>query len=190
MMTSADNPNRSLVRIFSLAMSGLLSLYSVIAYYGLLAPDHWTITALAVGLLRMAAGPLAVFALLRWGWNSDALERTLRRMGTTFEADFANSSTKSQDQVHRIGHDAQPAAGARADPLAGVGFSSLFVLQELHHAGLLPGPRRGLRRGAAPALRARAGIADAHALRAGDHAFALRHRHAVSDLLGRLAERL
>ena len=96
MMTSADNANRSLVRIFGVAISGLLCLYSMIAVYGLLALDHWTTTGLAVGLLRIVAGPLALLVLLRWGWNSDPLDRTLRQMGTAFEADFANSSTKAK----------------------------------------------------------------------------------------------
>lgn len=96
MMTTADNANRSVVHLFSIAISGLLSLYSMIAGYSLLALDHWTITELAVGLLRIAAGPLAVLALLRWGWNSDPVDRTLTRMGTAFEAYFANSSTKSK----------------------------------------------------------------------------------------------
>jgi SAM-dependent methyltransferase len=96
MMTSADNANRSLVRIFSLAISGLLLLYSMIAVYGLIALDRWTIAAFAAFLLRIASGPLALFILLRWGWASDALDRMLRLMAAAFDADFANSSAKTK----------------------------------------------------------------------------------------------
>ena len=40
MMTSAHNPNRSLVRIFCLSLGGLLSVYTAIAVYGLFQPEN------------------------------------------------------------------------------------------------------------------------------------------------------
>jgi len=38
MMNSAHNPNRSLVRIFCLSLSGLLAVYATIAVFDLLQP--------------------------------------------------------------------------------------------------------------------------------------------------------
>jgi len=101
MITPVHYPNRSLVRIFGLALSGLLFLYSIIALYGLFAPENLTTAELVVGMLRIALGPLALFVLLRWGWDSDPLDRTVRLMGEVFEADFANlsSSTKIRSIV-------------------------------------------------------------------------------------------
>src|ERR1019366_5133948 len=81
-----------------------------------------------------------------------------------------------------------PAAGTCPDPLARVSVSGLFLLQEYHDAGLLPRSWRGLRGRGTAALRAGAGVADARAVRRGHHAFTLRYRRRVFDLLNRLAE--
>jgi SAM-dependent methyltransferase len=96
MITTVHNPNRSLVRIFGLALCGLLFFYSIIAVYGLLAVENRTPADFAAGLLRIALGPLALLVLLRWGWDSDPLDRTVRLMGATFEADFVNLSSRTK----------------------------------------------------------------------------------------------
>ncbi len=96
MMNSAHNPNRSLVRIFGLASSGLLLVYSMIAVYGLFALENIGAADLAVGAVRIALGPLALIVLLRWGWHADLLDRQVRLMGMTFEADYANLSAKAR----------------------------------------------------------------------------------------------
>lgn len=96
MTVPAHDPNRSLVRGFGLALSCLLIIYSTIAGYGLFGPESWTATGLAVAMVRIALGPLALFVLLRWGWDSDAFESIVKLMGTTFEADFANLDTKTK----------------------------------------------------------------------------------------------
>ena len=62
MMNSAHNPNRSLVRIFGLASSGLLLVYSMIAVYGLFELENISAAELAVGVVRIALGPLALLA--------------------------------------------------------------------------------------------------------------------------------
>jgi SAM-dependent methyltransferase len=95
MMTPAHNPNLSLIRIFGLAFSGLLFAYSMIAVHTLFALESWTAVEFAVGSLRIALGPLAVFAL-RGGWDSDRLDRMVRLMGASFEADFANVSARTK----------------------------------------------------------------------------------------------
>src|SRR5215472_6087705 len=96
MIAPAHNPNRSLVRIFGLALNALLLLYSMIAVYGLFALEDFRTAELAIGLLRVALGPLALFILLRWGWDSDPFERVVTLMGAAFEADFANQSVKTR----------------------------------------------------------------------------------------------
>ena len=96
MMTSAHNPNRSLVRIYGMALGGLLSVYSMIAVYGVLAQENATAADLAIGMVRIALGPLALFVMVRWGWRLDALERQVGLMGAAFEADYANLSPRTR----------------------------------------------------------------------------------------------
>ena len=57
MMTS-HNPNRSLVHIFCLSLSGLLVLYSAIAVYDLVTRESATAAELAAGVGRIALGLL------------------------------------------------------------------------------------------------------------------------------------
>src|SRR5580692_10384511 len=95
-MTIAHNPNRSLIHIFCLSLTGLLLVYSTIAVYGLFALESTNATELAAGLLRIALGLLALGGLLRWSWLAEPLERHVATMGETFEADYANLSTKTR----------------------------------------------------------------------------------------------
>ena len=111
-----------------------------------------------------------------------------RADGRRVRGRLRQSEHQDQDQGGRPGDDAQPAAGTGADPLARLGLSGVLLLQELHHAGLLPRPRRGLRGRGKAALRAGAGVADARAVRRRHHAAALRYRRRLSDLLDRLAQ--
>ena len=53
-MIIAHNPNRSLIHIFCLSLTGLLLVYSTIAVYGLFALESTNATELAAGLLRIA----------------------------------------------------------------------------------------------------------------------------------------
>jgi SAM-dependent methyltransferase len=96
MMNSAHNPNRSLIRIFCLSLSGLLSIYAAIAVYGLFQLESINAADLAVGLIRIALGLLALCVLFRWGWLAEPLQRQVGLMGATFEADYANLSTKTK----------------------------------------------------------------------------------------------
>src|ERR1019366_1182493 len=96
MMNSTHNPNRSLVRIFGIALSGLLMVYSMIAVYGLFELENISAAELSIGMVRIALGPLALLVLFRWGWRADPLDRQVRRMGATFEAGYANLSTKTR----------------------------------------------------------------------------------------------
>src|ERR1700754_3589916 len=95
MMTS-HNPNRSLVHIFCLSLSGLLVLYSTIAVYDLVTRESATAAELATGVVRIALGLLALGVLFGWGWFAGPLQRQVGLMGAVFEADYANLSTKSR----------------------------------------------------------------------------------------------
>jgi SAM-dependent methyltransferase len=92
----SHNPNRSLIRIFCLSLSGLLLVYSSIAVYGLFTLESIDATELATGLLRIALGLIALGVLLRWGWVAEPLQHQVGRMGATFEADYANLSRKTK----------------------------------------------------------------------------------------------
>jgi SAM-dependent methyltransferase len=96
MIDAPHNPNRSLVRIFCLSLSGLLLVYATIAVYGLFALETVDATALATGLLRIALGVLALVVAVRWDWLGEPLERQVTLMGTTFEAGFANMTPKAK----------------------------------------------------------------------------------------------
>ena len=94
-MNTSDNPNRSLVRIFSLSLGGLLFAYAAIAAYNLAAGEGVNTTDLSAGVLRIGLG-LALGVLFCWGWLAEPLERQVGRMGTAFESDYANLDAKTK----------------------------------------------------------------------------------------------
>jgi len=96
MIEAPHNPNRSLIRIFCLSLSGLLLVYSVIAVYGLFALEGFGTAEVAIGVLRIALGLAAVGGLLRWSWFDEPLQSQVRRMGVAFEADYAALSSKTR----------------------------------------------------------------------------------------------
>src|SRR5580692_3161554 len=96
MINSAHNPNRSLVRIFCLSLSGLLSVYTAIAVYGMFQLETVTAMQLATGLLRIVLGLAAVAVLFRWGWLDEPLDSQIRLMAASFEIDYANMSTQKK----------------------------------------------------------------------------------------------
>lgn len=95
MIDAHHNPNRSLVRIFCLSLGGLLFVYTAIAIYGLATREGVGVAELATGLVRIALG-LTLAALFCWGWLGEPLQRQVSLMGATFEADYANLSTKTK----------------------------------------------------------------------------------------------
>lgn len=95
MIDAHHNPNRSLVRIFCLSLGGLLFIYTAIAIYGLATREGVGVAELATGLVRIALG-LTLAALFCWGWLAEPLQRQVSLMGATFEADYANLSTKTK----------------------------------------------------------------------------------------------
>ena len=97
MMNSAHNPNRSLIRIFCLSLSGLLLVYSTIAMYGLFQPESiGGATEFASGLLRIVLGLVAVGVLFRLGWLDEPLDTQVCLMAASFEVDYATMSTKTK----------------------------------------------------------------------------------------------
>jgi SAM-dependent methyltransferase len=96
MIIFPHNPNRSLVHIFCVSLSGLLLVYAAIAVYGLLALDSINATELLTGGLRIALGLIAVGVALYWSRFAEPLERQVSLMGTTFEAGYANLNTRTK----------------------------------------------------------------------------------------------
>ena len=96
MIDVSHNPNRSLIRIFCLSLGGLLLVYSVIAVYGLFAPESGDTAELAAGLFRIVLGLVAVGLLFRWGWFDEPLQGQVGRMGAAFEAGYASLDTKTK----------------------------------------------------------------------------------------------
>ena len=96
MMNAPHNPNRSLIRIFCLSLSGLLLVYSLIAVHNLFELKDTNATELAIGVLRIALGLGAVGAVFRWGWFDEPLESQVRLMGASFEAHYAALNTKTK----------------------------------------------------------------------------------------------
>jgi hypothetical protein len=96
MMNTSQNPNRNLVHIFCLSLSSLLVLYSAIAVYDLVTRESVSAAELAAGMARIALGLLAFGVLFGWGWFAGPLQHQIGLMGATFEADYANLSTKTK----------------------------------------------------------------------------------------------
>jgi SAM-dependent methyltransferase len=94
-MNTSDNPNRSLVRIFSLSLGGLLFGYAAIAAYNLAVGEGVNTTDLSAGVLRIGLG-LALGVLFCWGWLAEPFERQVGRMGAAFESDYANLDAKTK----------------------------------------------------------------------------------------------
>ena len=95
MKHASHNPNRSLVRSFSLSLGGLLFAYATIAVYVLLALENPGWAELAVGVLRIAFG-FGLALLFCWGWLAEPLERQVGLMGVLFEADYAKLSSQTR----------------------------------------------------------------------------------------------
>jgi SAM-dependent methyltransferase len=96
MINVSHNPNRSLVHIFCLSLSGLLFVYSLIAVHNLLELKDINTTELAIGVLRVALGLGAVGIMFRWSWFDGLLESQLRSMGASFEVYYAALNTKTR----------------------------------------------------------------------------------------------
>src|SRR5258708_22765231 len=96
MMNAPRNPNRSLVHIFCVSLCGLLFVYSTIAVYGLVALENINATELATGAVGVGFGFLGLGLLFGWGGLAEPLERQVGLMGASFEADYANLSTKTK----------------------------------------------------------------------------------------------
>ena len=170
MMNSAHNPNRSLIRIFCLSLSGLLAVYATIAVSrpAPVRKPHCGGTGERRAPDCAGAGRGRRPAPL--GLGRPVAAAPGRTDGRRLRSRLRGLGYEDEDQVDRSGDDAQPAAGTRADPLARIDVSGLFVLQEFHDAGLLPRARRGLRGGGTAALRPRDRAADAGAVCRGRYA--------------------
>ena len=96
MNSSTHNPNRSLIRIFCMSLSGLLAVYASIALYGLWHLETATAGEVAAGAVRIALALAALAVLFRWGWVDEPLDTQVRLMGAKFEADYASLDKKTK----------------------------------------------------------------------------------------------
>ena len=96
MMNVSHNPNRSLVRIFGLALGSLLVVHSAIAAHGLPQPANISASELAVGLFRIALGVAAMAVIFGWSRFDEPLAGQVERMGASFEAGYAKLDTRTK----------------------------------------------------------------------------------------------
>jgi SAM-dependent methyltransferase len=96
MINAPQNPNRNLVRIFCLSLSGLLLVYSALGVYGIFTLESINASELSIAGLRIVLGPVAVGILLRWGWADGPLADQIGLMGASFEQNYAALDTRTK----------------------------------------------------------------------------------------------
>ncbi len=88
-MNAQQNPNRNLVRIFCLSLSGLLLVYAALGVYGLFELETINTAEVSIGVLRIVLGLVAVGVLLRWSWSDGPLANQIGLMAASFEQNYA-----------------------------------------------------------------------------------------------------
>jgi spermidine synthase len=96
MIASVHNPNRSLIRIFCLSVSGLLFAYAMLAVSGLYHLEAIHAAELSAGVIRIVLGVTAVAMLLRWAWLAESIEHQVGAMGAAFESEYAGLANSTR----------------------------------------------------------------------------------------------
>ena len=147
--------NRRLVRLFCICLGTLFFAYFILTFRIWL--ERGTFGALDLFLIsvRLLLSGMVLLVVVDPPWLARRLDRQIDLMGSLFEQAFANSSTKEKIRSIVLVTMLSLLLELVHDPLARLGLSGVRLLQELHHAGLLPRPRRRLRGCRKAALRAR-----------------------------------
>ena len=92
----ADDANRRLVRFFSICLSSLVFVYSLLAVRLFLDGDAFGLTDWLLIAVRVLLGIAALVVVLYPAWLARPLERQIELMGSLFEGEFVKASTKEK----------------------------------------------------------------------------------------------
>ena len=92
----AGDANRRLVRFFSICLSTLLFVYSIVAFRLFLDREAFEAVDLLLMSARLLLGAMALLVVVDPPWLARRLDRQIDLMGSLFEQAFANSSTREK----------------------------------------------------------------------------------------------
>ena len=96
MKRANNNSNRNLVRIFSICLSGLVFIYSMLAIRLLLERETFDAVNFLMTFPRVLLGVAALLVIFYPPWIARPIERQIDVMGSLFEAGYAKSNTKKK----------------------------------------------------------------------------------------------
>ena len=96
MKNAHNNSNRNLVRIFSICLSGLVFIYSMLAIRLLLERETFDAVNFLMTFPRVLLGVAALIVIFYPPWLARPIERQIDVMGNLFEAGYAKSNTKKK----------------------------------------------------------------------------------------------
>jgi spermidine synthase len=91
-----DDANRRLVRFFSICLSSLVFVYSLLAVRLFLEGNSFGLTDWSLIALRVLLGLAALIAVIYPAWLARPLERQIELMGSLFESEFVKASTREK----------------------------------------------------------------------------------------------
>jgi spermidine synthase len=92
----ADDANRRLVRFFSICLSSLVFVYSLLAVRLFLDGDAFGLTDWLLIAVRVLLGIAALVVVVYPAWLARPLERQIELMGNLFEGEFVKASTREK----------------------------------------------------------------------------------------------
>jgi spermidine synthase len=92
----ADDANRRLVRFFSICLSSLVFVYSLVAVRLFLEGEAFAFSDWALIAVRVLLGMAALVVVIYPAWLARPLERQIELMGSLFEGEFVKTSTREK----------------------------------------------------------------------------------------------
>src|SRR5262245_29422753 len=89
----AGDANRRLVRFFSICLSSLVFVYSLLALRIFLEGSAFAFTGVVLAAGKVALGAAALIVLVYPAWLAGPLERYIDEMGAMFESAYADTAT-------------------------------------------------------------------------------------------------
>ncbi len=180
-----EDANRRLVRFFSICLSSLVFVYSLVAVRLFVEGDAFGLSDWFLIGLRVLLGVAALVVVIYPAWLARPLERQIELMGSLFEGEFASTSTSEKIRLIVL----VTMVSLLLELIMIRWLASVFPVFSFFKNFTLLACFLGLGAGYAVAekqrLRAGAGAADARAVRRHHHAAALRRRHHHRFLLRR-----